>query len=424
MPEKKTSRLSNFYKVSPKERLKIIKQFAELTDEEASLLSKEGNLKMDQADRMIENVIGFKSLPLGIATNFIINGKEYLIPMSIEEPSVVAAASHAAKLARKTGGFTATHTDPIMIGQIQAVEVPNPEQAKKAILKEKENILKKANGQNPTIVKLSGGAKDLQVRIIDTIKGPMVITELLVDCRDAMGANIVNTMVEAVAPMIEDASGGKIHLRIVSNLASKRLARAKVVYSKEVLGEEMIDGIVYAYAFAKADPYRCTTHNKGIMNGIVAVGIALSQDIRALEAGAHAYATRFGQYEPLTTWEKNEDGNLVGTIEIPMPVATVGGATSTDPIAKICRKILGVKTATELGGIMASVGLANNFAAIRALATEGIQRGHMELHARNIAVIAGSTGKLIDEVAERMVKEKKVKVDRAKEILKELKRKS
>jgi len=420
----KTSRISNFYKLSPKERLKIIKEFGDLTDEEVALLSKEGNLKMDQANRMIENVIGFKSLPLGIATNFIINGKEYLIPMSIEEPSIVAAASHAAKLARKTGGFTATHTEPIMIGQIQAVEVPNPEEAKKAIMKEKENIMKKANEQSSTLVKLGGGAKDLQVRIIDSIKGPMVITELFVDCRDAMGANIVNTMCEAVAPMIEKASGGKIHLRIVSNLASKRVARAKVIYSKEVLGEEMIDGIVYAYAFAKADPYRCTTHNKGVMNGIVAVGIATSQDIRALEAGAHAYASRSGQYEPLTTWEKNKNGDLVGAIEIPIPVATVGGATSTDPIAKICRKILGVKYATELAEIMASVGLAQNFAAMRALATEGIQRGHMELHARNIAIIAGATGKLIDEVAERMIKEKKVKVDRAKEILKKLKKKS
>jgi len=418
----KTSRISNFYKLNPKERLKIIKEFADLTDEEVALLSKEGNLKMDQADRMIENVIGFKSLPLGIATNFIINGKEYLIPMSIEEPSVVAAASHAAKLARDTGGFKATHTDPIMIGQIQTVEVSNPEEAKKAIMKEKGNILKKANEQNPTIVKLGGGAKDLQVRIIDSIKGPMLITELFVDCRDAMGANAVNTMLEAVAPMVGKASGGKVYLRILSNLASKRLARAKVIYSKEVLSEEMIDGIIYAYAFAKADPYRCATHNKGIMNGIVAVGIALSQDIRALEAGAHAYASRSGQYEPLTTWEKDKNGDLVGTIEIPMPVATVGGATSTDPIAKICRKILGVKYATELAEIMASVGLAQNFAAMRALATEGIQRGHMELHARNIAVIAGATGKLIDEVAERMVKEKKVKVDRAKEILKELKK--
>jgi len=417
----KTSRLSNFYKLSPKERLKIIKDFADLTDEEVALLAKEGNLKMEQADRMIENVIGLKSLPLGIATNFIINGKEYLIPMSIEEPSVVAAASHAAKLARDTGGFTATHTDPIMIGQIQVV-TSNPKEAKKAIMKEKENILKKANEQSSTLIKLGGGAKDLQVRVIDSIKGPMVITELFVDCRDAMGANIVNTMCEAVTPIIEKASGGKVYLRILTNLASKRLAKAKVVYSKEVLGKEMIDGIIYAYAFAKADPHRCTTHNKGLMNGIVAVGIALSQDIRALEAGAHAYASRSGQYQPLTTWEKDKNGDLVGTIEIPMPVATVGGATSTDPIAKICKKILGVKYATELAEIMAAVGLANNFAAIRALATEGIQKGHMELHARNIAIIAGATEALIDEVAERMIKERKVKVDRAKEILKELKK--
>jgi len=282
--------------------------------------------------------------------------------------------------------------------------------------------MEKANEQNPTIVKLGGGAKDLQVRVIDTIKGKMMITELFVDCRDAMGANAVNSMLEAVAPIIEKATKGKVYLRILSNLASKRLARAKVVYSKEVIGEDIVDGIIYAYAFAKADPHRCATHNKGIMNGIVAMGIALSQDTRAIEAGVHAYAARSGHYEPLTTWEKNENGDLVGTIEIPMPVATVGGATSTDPIAKICKKILGVKYATELGEIMASVGLANNFAAMRALVTEGIQRGHMELHARNIAIIAGATGKLIDEVAEKMIKERKVKVHRAKEILEELKK--
>jgi hydroxymethylglutaryl-CoA reductase len=342
--------------------------------------------------------------------------------MAIEEPSVVAAASHAAKLARETGGFVATHTDPIMIGQIQAVKVPNPEDAKDAILNEKEKIIDKANERNPTLVKLGGGAKDLQVRILDTIKGRMVITELLVDCRDAMGANLVNTMVEAIAPMIEKLSGGKVYLRIISNLASKRLARAKVVYSKKVLDEEVIDGIVYAYAFAKSDPYRCATHNKGIMNGIVAVGIALSQDIRALEAGAHAYAARSGHYEPLTTWEKNENGDLVGSIEIPMAVATVGGATSTDPVAIICRKILGVKTAGELAEIMASVGLANNFAALRALVAEGIQRGHMELHSRNIAIIAGATGDLIDKVAEIMIKEKNISVDRAREILGKLKK--
>jgi hydroxymethylglutaryl-CoA reductase len=422
---KKTSEYSGFYKLRPKERLKVIKDFADLTNEEIELLTKEGNLKMETADRMIENVIGFKSLPLGIAVNFLINGKDYMIPMSIEEPSVVAAASNAAKLARKTGGFTASHTNPVMIGQIQAVEVPNPEQAKKTIMKEKDNILEKANETNSTIVKLGGGAKDLQVKIIDSIKGKMVITELFVDCRDAMGANLVNTMLEAVTPIIEKVTNGKVYLRIISNLATKRLARAKVVYSKEVLGgEDVIDAIIYAYAFAKADPYRAATHNKGIMNGIVAMGIALSQDIRALEAAAHAYASQSGQYQPLTTWEKNENGDLIGTIEIPMPVATVGGATSTDPVAKICRKILGVKTATELGEIMATVGLAQNFAAMRALATEGIQRGHMELHARNIAIIAGATGKLIDRVAEIMVKEKEVKVHKAKEILEELEKKS
>jgi len=419
---KKTSRIPGFYKLPPKKRLKIVKKFANLTDEEVKMLSKDGILKMEKANGMIENVIGFKTLPLGIATNFLINGKDYLIPMSIEEPSVVAAASHGAKLARKTGGFECSHTDPIMIGQIQTVKVPNLEEAKKMILEKKERIMEKANEQNPTIVKLGGGAKDLQVRVIDSIKGPMLITELYVDVRDAMGANAVNSMLEAVAPIIEEATKGKVYLRILSNLASKRLARAKVVYSKDILGEDVIEGIIYAYAFAKADPYRCATHNKGLMNGIIAVGLALSQDTRAIEAGAHAYASRSGQYQPLTTWEKNKDGDLVGSIEIPMPVATVGGATSTDPIAKVCMKILGVTKATELGETMASVGLSNNFAAMKALATEGIIRGHMELHAKNIAIVAGATGEFIDKVAEKMVKEGEVKVDKAKEILEKLRK--
>lgn len=418
----KTSRIPGFYKLRPEQRLNIVKEFANLTDEEVKLLSKEGYLKTEQAERMIENVIGFKNLPLGIATNFLINGKDYLIPMSIEEPSVVAAASHAAKLARKTGGFKCSHTDPIMIGQIQTVKVPNLEEAKKAILKEKENITEKANEQSPTVVRLGGGVKDLRVRELDTIKGPMLITELYIDVRDAMGANIVNSMLEAVTPIIEKATKGKVYLRILSNLATERLARARVVYSKDILGEDAIEGVIYAYAFAKADPYRCSTHNKGIMNGVIAIGLALSQDIRAIEVGAHSYASRSGHYQSLTTWEKNENGDLVGSIEIPMAVATVGGATSTDPIAKICMKILDVTKATELGEIMAAVGLANNFAAMKALATEGIIRGHMELHARNIAIIAGATGDLIDEVAEIMVKEGKVKVERAKEILKKLKK--
>jgi hydroxymethylglutaryl-CoA reductase len=420
-----TSRFSGFYKLSPKERLEKVRKFAKLTDEEVKLIQSTGALKIDQADRMIENVIGVMPVPLGIAVNFIINGKEYLIPMATEEPSVVAAASNAAKMARRRGGFFTSSTDPVMIGQIQTVKIKNPYEAKGNILAAKDEILKKANEQDPTLISLGGGARDLDVKILNTIRGPMVITELFVDCRDAMGANAVNTMAEAVAPTIARLTGGKVLLRIVSNLASKRLARAETVIAKEVVGgEAVVDSIIDACAFAAADPYRCATHNKGVMNGVVAVALATGNDTRAIEAGAHAYAARSGHYSPLTIWEKNENNDLVGKIELPMAVGLVGGATASNPLAKIAIKILGVKTSTELGEVIASVGLAQNLAAIRALVVEGIQRGHMALHARNVAVAAGATGDLIDLVAEEMVKEGKVRLDRAKQLLKHLKLKS
>jgi hydroxymethylglutaryl-CoA reductase len=421
----KTSLLPGFYKLSPEERLKVVKEFADLTDEEAALIGSMKGLSLDLADRMIENVIGGITIPLGIAVNFLINGRDYLIPMAIEEPSVVAAASNAAKMARVKGGFTTSATPPIMIGQIQLTKVVDPYWAKMVILESKEEILQLANAQDPVLVRLGGGAKDLDVKVLHTLLGPMVITELFVDCRDAMGANAVNTMCEAVAPLIEQKTRGKVYLRIVTNLASKRLARAKTVVDKNALGgENVVDDIVCAYAFAAADPYRCATHNKGIMNGVIAVALATGQDTRALEAGAHAYAARSGHYSPLTTWEKNEEGDLVGTIEIPMAVGLIGGATATHPVAKVCTKILGVKSAVELAQIMAAVGLAQNLAALRALSQEGIQRGHMKLHARNIAVAAGAQGALIDLVAQRMVAEKRIRFDRAKEILEELKRSS
>ncbi|MCS4541613.1 MAG: hydroxymethylglutaryl-CoA reductase, degradative [Euryarchaeota archaeon] len=414
----KSSQISGFYKLSTQERAKIVKEFANLTDEEVGLIRATGALKLEQADRMIENVIGVMPVPLGIAVNFLINGKDYLIPMAIEEPSVVAAASNAAKMARVKGGFTTNSTAPIMIGQIQAVHVVDPHRAKLEILSAKEEIIKKANEQDPILVSLGGGAKDIEVKVIDTITGQMVITELLVDCRDAMGANAVNTMAEAVTPLIEKITLGKVYLRIISNLATKRLARAKAIFAKEALGgEEVVDGIIEAYAFAAADPYRCATHNKGIMNGITAVVLATGNDTRAIEAGAHAYAARSGQYIPLTVWEKNNDGDLVGTIELPMAVGLVGGATASHPIAKIAIKILGVKTATELGEVIAAVGLAQNLAALKELATIGIQKGHMALHARNIAIMAGATGELIDKVAEALAKEGKVRLDRAKQFV-------
>ena len=415
----KTSKISGFYKLSIEERLKIVKEFANLSDEEVEILKNTGYMKIEQVDRMIENVIGAIEVPLGIAVNFRINNKDYLIPMAIEEPSVVAAASYAAKLARPKGGFFAECDSSLMIGQIQLTNIENPYFTKMVILSEKENILKIANAQDKILVKLGGGAKDLEVRVIDTIKGKMLVVHLIVDCLDAMGANAVNTMCEAVAPYIEEITSGKVYLRIISNLATYRLARARAIFGKDIIGEETIEGILNAYAFALADPYRAATHNKGIMNGIVAVALATGNDTRALEAGAHAYASING-YKPLTTYEKNKDGDLVATIELPMAVGVIGGATKVHPVAKTCLKILGVKTARELAQVLASVGLAQNFAALRALATEGIQRGHMELHARNIAVMAGAEGEEIDIVVERMVNERKISMDRAKEILKEL----
>ena len=414
----KSSLVSGFYKLSPKERLQFVKDFAGLTDEEEALLQNTGSLPLDLADRMIENVIGAIPIPLGVAVNFLINRRDYLIPMAIEEPSVVAAASYAAKMARDGGGFYTSSTPPVMIGQVQAVGMKDPYAARLRILQAKEEILKKANDQDPVLVSVGGGAKDLDAKVIHTSQGPMVITELHVDCRDAMGANAVNTMCEAVAPLIERVTGGRVYLRIISNLAVKRLARAWCLVPKEAVGgEEVVDGIVNASAFAAVDPYRAATHNKGILNGIIAVVIATCNDHRAIEAGAHAYAARKGHYTTLSTWEKNENGDLVGSIELPMAVGLIGGAVRTHPIAKICLKILGVKTANEFAEVLAAVGLAQNLGALRALAHEGIQRGHMSLHARNIAVAAGATGELIDLVAEKMVEERKIRMDRAKELI-------
>ena len=419
----RTSELPGFYKLSPEERLKVVQEFAGLSEEEIGLLRKAGALELQQANRMIENVIGTTELPLGVATNFLINGRDYLIPMALEEPSVVAAASNAAKMARPRGGFYTESTLPVMIGQIQLTDVKDPLEAREKIIDAREEILAKANEQDPVLVKLGGGAVGLDVRITSTPLGPMTVIHLLVDVRDAMGANIINTMCEAVAPMIEELTGGRVFLRIVSNLAIYRLARAKAVFSKEALGgEEVVDGILQAYAFAATDPFRCATHNKGIMNGVIAVALATANDTRALEAGAHAYAAMGGGYKPLTHWTRTVDGDLAGSIELPVAVGVIGGATAVHPVAKICRKILGVQSARELGEVMAAVGLAQNLAAMRALATEGIQRGHMRLHARNIAAMAGATGELIDKVAMRMVEERKIRVDRAKEILEELKK--
>ena len=420
----KKSQISGFYKLTPQERMKHVKEFAGLTDEEVEILQSTGALKMELADVMIENVIGAFSLPLGIAMNFVVNNKEYMIPMVTEEPSVVAAASYGAKMARNKGGFFTSSTDPMMIGQIQAVNIHEPFGAKMKILSAKDEILKKANDQDSILLSVGGGAKDLEVKVIDTKTGPMVITELYVDCRDAMGANAVNTMTEAIAPMIEKITGGRVYLRILSNLAVKRLARAWAIIAKEAVGgEDVVDGIVQAYNFGVVDPFRASTNNKGVMNGIVAVVSATGNDHRAIESGAHAFAVRNGQYTSLTHWEKNSDGDLVGSIELPMAIGIIGGATKVHPTAKVALKILGVKSANELGEVCAAVGLAQNLAALRALVNEGIQRGHMNLHARNLAITAGASGKLVEMVVDRMVKEKQVRMSRAKDLVEEYKQK-
>lgn len=420
----RSSRIPGFYKLTPAERLRIVAEWAGLSEEEVRILSAEGGLSADVANRMIENFVGFMPLPLGIAVNFLINGRDYLIPMAIEEPSVVAAASNAAKLARIRGGFKAGASRPVMIGQVQVVDLEDPFEALLKVLKARDEIAKVANSKDPTLVKLGGGVIDVSGRVIDTEVGYMLIVELHVDVRDAMGANAINTMCEAVAPLIEDITGGQVLLRILSNLAIRRLAWAEAIFDKEAIGgERVVEAIIKTYVFAASDPFRAATHNKGIMNGIVAVALATGNDTRAIEAGAHAYAALGGRYRPLTSWWRSEEGHLAGRIELPIAVGVVGGVTAIHPVARVARKILGVKSAVELAEVMAAVGLAQNFAALRALATEGIQRGHMKLHARNLAIAAGAKGALVDEVAKRMIEEGDVRYDRAKQLAEELQRK-
>jgi len=414
-----TSRISGFYKLPPGERLRAVAEQANLGKEEIEQV--ETGLSLDQAEKMVENVIGVFQMPLGVATNFIIDGREVLIPMATEEPSVIAAASNGAKMARESGGFFTSSTGPVMRAQIQATGVQDPFAARQAILQHKDELTKMANDKDPMLVKYGGGVKDIEVFVIDSRLGPMVVTHLIVDCRDAMGANAVNTMAEALAPRIEQITGGRVYLRIISNLSDKRLARAKAVFkAEEIGGDEVVDGIILAAALAEVDPYRAATHNKGIMNGVTAVVLASGNDTRAVEAGAHAFASISGRYMSLTRFEKNKDGDLVGTIELPVAVGLVGGATRVHPVAKTVVKILGVKSADDLSRIIASVGLCQNFAALRALASEGIQRGHMSLHARNVAVQAGAKCDLIEIIAARMAAERRINVDRAGELIKEL----
>lgn len=414
-----TSRISGFYRLAPSERLLAVAEQASIGKEEIDQV--ESGLSLDQADKMVENVVGMFQVPLGVATNFVIDGREVLIPMATEEPSVIAAASNGARMAREGGGFVTTSTGPVMRAQIQATGIVDPYSARQAILHHKDELMKMANDKDPMLVRFGGGVKDIEVQVIDSRLGPMVVTHLIVDCRDAMGANAVNTMAEALAPRIEQITGGRVYLRIISNLADLRLARARAVFkAEEIGGHEVVDGILLAAELAQVDSYRAATHNKGIMNGVTAVVLATGNDTRAVEAGAHSYAAMQGQYRSLTRYEKNRDGDLVGSIEMPVAVGLVGGATRVHPVAKTAVKILGVKSADDLSRIIAAVGLCQNFAALRALASEGIQRGHMSLHAKNVAVQAGAKCDMIEIVAARMAAERRISVDRAVELMAEL----
>jgi hydroxymethylglutaryl-CoA reductase len=415
-----------FYSLSIQERLARLQRETELSDEDLAALSGENGLSVEEADHMIENVVGTFSLPIGIARHFIINGRPVPVPMVVEEPSIVAGASFMAKLAQPTGGFVAQASAPEMIGQIQVLDLADPDAAREQLLSHKQALLDEAEKVDPVLMRLGGGPKDLAVRLIpESPIGAFLVVHLIYDVRDAMGANAVNTAVERLAPQVEAITGGRVLLRILSNLADRRLAKATVTLRTADLafddfsGESVRDGIIEAWAFAAADPYRAATHNKGIMNGVDPVVIATGNDWRAIEAGAHAYAARSGRYTSLSTWGKDEAGNLVGTLEMPMAVGIVGGATRVHPGAQAALKLMGVRTAAELAEVIVSIGLAQNLAALRALATEGIQRGHMSLHARQVAIAAGAKGAQVDRVAVQLVQEKTVRIDRAKAILEE-----
>lgn len=426
----RSSEISGFYRLPIAARRKILRDWGELTDAELAAYEFPPGIDPGIFDRMIENVVGSYAYPLGIATNFRINDKDYLVPMAIEEPSVVAAASNAAKVARAAGGFSAQTTAPIMIGQVQLLDVPDPAAGRLRILAARDALLEKANAQDPMLIKFGGGARELEVRVLPSPRGTMLVVHLLVDARDAAGMNAVNTMCEALAPELARLTGGRSLLRIISNLAVYRLARASATFRADLLatealtGPQVVEAILDAYTLASVDPFRCATHNKGIMNGLSAVVVATGNDFRAIESGAHTYAAFQAKdgavVRPLTTYEKDREGNLVGSIEVPLAVGLIGGATAVHPTAKANVKVLGVRGAAELAQVLASVGLAQNFAALRALATEGIQRGHMELHARNIAATAGARPEEVDRVVARLVAEHRIRIDRAKEVLAEI----
>jgi len=414
-----SSRISGFHKLSLPDRLNKVIEVAGLDREVETLLSDTGNLDAAIVDSMIENAVGTMNIPLGVATNMIVDGEDVLIPMATEESSVVAAVCNAARQCRDSGGFTTSLSGSLMIAQVQLIDVPNPEYARLQILENKDLIREVCDETDPVLLKHGGGYRDIEVRVLEGGRtGPMVITHLIVDTRDAMGANAVNSMAEAVAPLIAQWTGGRTYLRILSNLADRRLARARATWPLDAIGGESVrDGILSAFDFADIDPYRAATHNKGVMNGVSAVVLATGNDTRAVEAGAHAYAARSGHYRSLTQWEMDQDGNLTGMIEMPMAVGLIGGATKSHPIARVSLEIMKTRTAEKLARVIAAVGLAQNFSALKALATTGIQKGHMALHAKNIAVMAGAKGTEIDAVAKELAEGGKVRVDIAEAIL-------
>ena len=424
------SRLKGFYKLDVEQRRRMVADLANLNDEHIAALAACGELDDASADRMIENVIGTMSLPVGVATNFIIDEKHYVVPFCLEESSVVAAASNMAKRCHAKGGFSSNNDAPMMIAQIQLLDVDDHDAAIQQIEKNKLQLMELANSLPSTMIRLGGGCKNITTRLLETLSGPMLIVHIHVDCRDAMGANAVNTMAELLAPEMEKMTSGRSLLRILSNLATQRLARVTATFTPEEMsntgdsddGKSIINGILEAHHFAMADPYRAATHNKGVMNGISAVAVACGQDWRAVEAGCHAYvAYHQGRYGSMTHWEKDSEGNLVGTIETPMAVGIVGGASKVHPVARANLEILGVESAQELASVMAAAGLAQNLGALRALATSGIQKGHMRLHAKNMAVSAGAVGEEIEKVAQQLIAEQGPKTQtRVAEILKEL----
>ncbi len=415
----RTSKIEKFYDLNIDKRLRKVAEFSDLTEEEAGILLDPDKEKMEIMDHIIENVFSTLELPVGVATNFVINGRDYLIPMAVEEASIVAACSNAAKIARSTGGFTAEAGEPIIIGQIQLVDYGNADNAKASIMKNTDRILNLANSRSRTLSSMNAGAKDINIRVLDDLSKSMVI-HLLVDVRDAMGANIVNTMCETVAPFIEEITGGKVNLRILSNLTPQRIAKSRAVFpASSIGGREVVRRIISACDMANIDPYRAATHNKGIMNGIDSVLMVTMNDWRAAEANAHTYSHISGNLS-LTRYYENESGDLVGEINIPISVGVVGGTTGAIQKVKIFRKILGVNSSREFSMVLASVGLAQNFAALRALCSEGIQKGHMSLHARNVAITAGARGQEAEKIAEIMVKRGNISVSSAQEIMADL----